>query len=172
MAFEQMIRNILVPTDYSDASLNALESADRLLRSVIKASLQILHVGETDGEYLGPAKLPASDHAREVAEAMAVGILQKHGIDAGTIFQKGSAGPVIVQTAFEKKARPDRYGSAWRFRYARTVYRINRLLCCSNMPTAPYSLYPRAANGPTLKISSSLCAPALDPSGDMNLSKP
>jgi nucleotide-binding universal stress UspA family protein len=103
MAFEQMIRNILVPTDYSDASLNALESAI-VIAQRNQSRLQILHVEETDGAYLGPAKLPASDHAREVAEAMAVGILQKHGIGAGTIFQKGSAGPVIVQTAFEKKA--------------------------------------------------------------------
>ncbi|AXY73344.1 universal stress protein [Paraflavitalea soli] len=103
MALEQMIRNILVPTDYSDASLNALESAIDIARRN-QSLLQILHVEETDGEHLGPVKLPLSDHAREVAEAMAVGILQKHGIGAGAIFQKGFAGPAIVQTAFEKKS--------------------------------------------------------------------
>lgn len=103
MAFEHLIRNILVPTDYSDASLNALESAVDIARRN-QSRLQILNVGETDGDYLGPAKLPVSDHAHQVAEAMSVGILQKHGIDAGTIFQKGFAGPVIVQTAFEKRS--------------------------------------------------------------------
>lgn len=103
MAFEQMIKNILVPTDYSGASLNALESAVDIAQRN-QSSLQILHVAETDGLYLGPARLPVSDHAHQVAEAMSVGILQKHGIDSGTIFQKGFAGPAIVQTAFEKKA--------------------------------------------------------------------
>lgn len=103
MAFEQMIKNILVPVDYSDASLNALESAIDIARRN-QSRLQILHVEEIDGDYLGPAKLPVSDHAREVAEAMAVGIRQKYGIGAGAIFQKGFAGPAIAQTAFEKKA--------------------------------------------------------------------
>lgn len=98
-----MIKNILVPTDYSDASLNALESAI-FVANRNQSLLQLLHVGETDGEYLGQARLPIPDHSRQVTEAMAGSILQRHGISSETIFQKGFAGPSIVQTAFEKKS--------------------------------------------------------------------
>lgn len=98
-----MIKNILVPTDYSEASLNALESAI-FIANRNHGNLQLLHVGETDGEYLGPLQLPIPEHARQVADAMAGGILQKHGIDSEIIFQQGFAGPTIVRTAFDKKA--------------------------------------------------------------------
>jgi nucleotide-binding universal stress UspA family protein len=97
-----MIKKILVPTDYSEASLNALESAT-IIASHNKCNLQILHVGEVDGEYLAPSQVPLLDHTLEIADAMAGSILQKHGIGSETIFKKGFAGPVIVQTAFEKK---------------------------------------------------------------------
>ncbi len=98
-----MIKKILVPTDYSEASLNALESAT-IIANRNDCNLQILHVGETDGEYLGPSQASTPDHSREVADAMAGSILKKHGIGSETIFRKGFAGPTIVQTAFEKKA--------------------------------------------------------------------
>ena len=98
-----MIKNILVPTDYSEASLNALESAT-VIANRNHCHLQILHVGESDGEYIGHSQTPISEHARQVADAMAGGIVQKYGIASETIFSKGFAGPTIVQTAFEKKA--------------------------------------------------------------------
>lgn len=98
-----MIKNILVPVDYSEASLNALESATFIAHRN-HCHLQILHVGETDGEYLGPVQLPIPEHALQVADAMAGSILQKYGIGSEAIFQQGFAGPTIVKTAFEKKA--------------------------------------------------------------------
>lgn len=101
--FERMIKNILVPTDYSEASLNALESAV-LIAQRNNGHLQILHVGETDTAYLGPEQLSIPEHARQVTEAMSGSIRQKHGFGPEAIFQEGFAGPAIVKTAFDRKA--------------------------------------------------------------------
>lgn len=98
-----VIRNVVVPTDYSEASLNALESAG-FIAGQNNSRLQVIHVQETDELYREQAELPVSDHVRSVADAIAGGVQQKFGIPATASVHSGFAGPAIVRTALGLKA--------------------------------------------------------------------
>lgn len=95
-----MIKKILVPIDYSESSLNALDTAIGIARSN-NALLQILHVAETDLPRAN--KLDETGRSQYVFDAMAGTINQKHGVNTEIIFAEGLAGPVIVRMVYEKK---------------------------------------------------------------------
>lgn len=95
-----MIKKILVPIDYSESSLNALDSAISIAREN-NAFLQILHVSET--EVSKKRGFNHTDRSQFVLDAMAGNILQKHGVCTELIFAEGVAGQVIVRMAYEKK---------------------------------------------------------------------
>lgn len=98
-----MIRNIIVPVDFSEASLNALECAGFIARKQ-NSRVQLLHVQETDETYLDKGSLPMPVHARSVADAVAAGFCQKQGIQPSIVFRTGFAAPTVVKAAFELKA--------------------------------------------------------------------
>jgi nucleotide-binding universal stress UspA family protein len=94
-----MIKKILVPTDYSPASLHALELAITIAVSN-NAGLQILHVN--DAMYAGEEVSP-TDKPTVIRDAMAGKIQSEHGIKTEIIFTEGIVGHVIVKTVFENK---------------------------------------------------------------------
>ena len=94
-----MIKKILVPTDYSRASLNALEFAISIAASN-KACLQILHVNDT--MYAGE-DVPPTEKTSVIRDAMAGSIQNAHGIKTEIIFTEGIVGQAIVKTVFENK---------------------------------------------------------------------
>lgn len=98
-----MIKNIMVPTDYSEASLNALESAGYIARQN-QSHLQVVHIQETDEAYLDQRTPAITDHVRSVADAIAGGIQQKYGIEADAAVHTGFAAPSIVRAAFDQRA--------------------------------------------------------------------
>lgn len=94
-----MIKNILVPTDYSEASLNAFKTAVNI--AVVKnACLHILHVKDV---------LPATEaietkqHAKEIFDAMAGKVAIQHGIKTKVIYANGIVGHTIVNKVVENK---------------------------------------------------------------------
>lgn len=94
------MKKIIVPTDLSKSSLNALEVAINIAVHN-NAIIQILHINDIiDG--VDEGKPPAS--AREIFEAMAETIQLKHGIKIEIIMAEGMVGQVIAKTAFEHKA--------------------------------------------------------------------
>jgi nucleotide-binding universal stress UspA family protein len=97
-----MIHKILVPVDFSEASLNALETAIQIAGNN-KALLQILHVsdGQAQAESTGSADM--LENERHIFDAMAGSILQKHGIKSEILFMEGFVGPTISKTAFLNK---------------------------------------------------------------------
>jgi nucleotide-binding universal stress UspA family protein len=95
-----MINKILVPTDYSKASLNALEFAITVAASN-NARLQILHVNDTIPGM--QATTSTEEIKREIREAMAGNIQRQYGIKTEIIFTEGIVGHAIVKTVFENK---------------------------------------------------------------------
>jgi nucleotide-binding universal stress UspA family protein len=94
-----MIKKILVPVDYSEASLNALESAIYIAEKH-NATLYILHIQDiipdTEASH-------ASGNTKELYSAMAGNLMIKHGLKTNVIFAEGIVGHVIVKTIFETK---------------------------------------------------------------------
>jgi nucleotide-binding universal stress UspA family protein len=97
-----MIHKILVPVDFSESSLNALETAIDIAGKN-KALLQILHVSDAlvHAENTGAADL--LENERQIFDAMAGSMLQKHGVASEILFMEGFVGPTIVKTAFLNK---------------------------------------------------------------------
>src|SRR5687767_8328363 len=90
-----MIHKILVPVDFSESSLNALETAIQIAGNN-KALLQILHV--SDG--LAQAERTYTlENERHIFDAMAGSILQNHGVKSEILFMDGFVGPTIITTA-------------------------------------------------------------------------
>lgn len=94
-----MISNILIPTDYSEASFNALETAIVIAKRN-NAYIQLLHVNDT---VLVPEETYAIKNAHQIGHAIADNIKQRHGIDTKVIFTEGYIGPTIVKLALEIK---------------------------------------------------------------------
>jgi nucleotide-binding universal stress UspA family protein len=95
-----MIKKILVPVDYSEASLNALESAI-YIAEMHNATLHILHIHDI---ILEAEESYSTANANELYNAMAGRLMIKHGLKTNVTFAEGMVGQVIVKTAFEKKA--------------------------------------------------------------------
>jgi nucleotide-binding universal stress UspA family protein len=94
-----MIKNILVPIDYSQASLNAFETAISIA-TANNAQLQILHVNDT---LPGVEESFAPEKTKGIIDAMAGRIYIQHGIQTKVIFAEGISGQIIVKTAWENK---------------------------------------------------------------------
>jgi nucleotide-binding universal stress UspA family protein len=87
-----MITNILIPTDYSEASLNALETAIVIAKRN-KATLQLLHINDT--AYTSEESYIIKN-VNQIGHAIADNIKQRHGIDTTVLFKEGFIGPTIV----------------------------------------------------------------------------
>jgi nucleotide-binding universal stress UspA family protein len=94
-----MITNILIPTDYSEASLNALETAI-IIAKRNDATIHLLHINDT---VLVPEETYAIKNAHQIGHAIADNIKQRHGIDTKVLFNDGFIGPTIVKQALEIK---------------------------------------------------------------------
>ena len=94
-----MIKTILVPTDYSEASRNALETAIAIAEKN-NARLQLLQINDAANRSDEATLISA----KQICHALAEGIRQKNGIQTDVIFAEGYIGPTIVKTAFEVKA--------------------------------------------------------------------
>lgn len=94
-----MIKKILVPVDYSEASLNALESAIYIAEKH-NATLHILHIQDIIPD---TEESHTSGNSKELYSAMAGDLMIKHGLKTNVIFAEGIVGHVIVKTIFEKK---------------------------------------------------------------------
>jgi len=91
--------NILIPTDYSEASFNALETAIVIAKRN-NASLILLHID--DAGYL-PEDTYTIKNASQIGHAIADNIKQRHGIPTSVLFKEGFIGPTIVRMAFDIK---------------------------------------------------------------------
>lgn len=98
-----MIKKILVPTDYSPASLNALDIAIEIARTN-NAALQILQITETNINPLFTRRSAFRKNSQLICDAMAGSIFQKHGVSSEIIFAEGVPGAVIARAVYEKKA--------------------------------------------------------------------
>ncbi|WP_207513900.1 universal stress protein [Longitalea luteola] len=94
-----MIKSILVPTDYSEASLNALKTAIKIAAGN-NATLYILHVKDVIPEAV---IFESKKKAKEVFDAMAGKLSIEHGIQTTIIFADGIVGHTIVNTVAENK---------------------------------------------------------------------
>jgi nucleotide-binding universal stress UspA family protein len=94
-----MIKNILIPTDYSEASFNALETAIVIAKRN-KASLHILHI--EDAAYTLEED-NINKNANQIGHAIADNIQQRHGIHTTVLFRRGFIGPIIVKEALDIK---------------------------------------------------------------------
>jgi nucleotide-binding universal stress UspA family protein len=91
--------NILIPTDYSEASFNALETAIVIAKRN-NASLVLLHIDEAG--YL-PEETYSIKNASQIGNAIADNIKQRHGVNTTVLFKEGFIGPTIVRMAFDIK---------------------------------------------------------------------
>lgn len=94
-----MIKNILIPTDYSEASFNALETAIVIAKRN-NASLQLLHIDEAAFTL---EETYTIKNASQIGHAIADNIKQRHGIHTTVLFKEGYIGPTIVKFALEIK---------------------------------------------------------------------
>ncbi len=97
------IKNILVPIDFSEASLNALATA-ALIAKNNKAKLNILHVEDMSFDFLADEKsMPAtvSIHSSEIISAIANSIHQPGETPPVILRKKGAVAPLIIRTAME-----------------------------------------------------------------------
>ncbi|WP_166437011.1 universal stress protein [Niastella caeni] len=94
-----MITTILVPTDYSEASFNALETAI-IIAKRNNASIHLLHINDTA---LAGEDSYAIKNATQIAHAIADNIKQRHGVETRVLFTDGFVGPTIVKGALEIK---------------------------------------------------------------------
>jgi nucleotide-binding universal stress UspA family protein len=95
-----MITNILIPTDYSEASFNALETAI-IIAKRNKASLHLLHIDDT--AYTSEES-NATKNASQIGHAIAENVKQRHDVDTSVLILDGFIGPTIVKKALEIKA--------------------------------------------------------------------
>lgn len=94
-----MIKKILVPVDYSESSLNALESAIFIAQRH-NAIVHILHIRDITIE---ANEWQTPDPAKEFYNAIAGNVVTKHGLKTNITFAEGLVGHVIIKTVFEMK---------------------------------------------------------------------
>lgn len=126
-----MINKILVPTDYSKASTNALEFALTIAASN-NACLQILHVNDNVSEFDDNS---STEKSKLIRGAMAGNFHQSHGVKTEIIFTEGIVGHAIVKTIFENKIDLVIMGSHGKAGYrdlfigSNSYYTIKRATC-------------------------------------------
>lgn len=99
-------RNILVPVDLSEASLNALDAAASLAQRT-QAQLIILNVEDDSLDFLKeemPVLHSVSDHSIDVVSALANAIQHKTDYKPEVIRVKGAVAAMILQKAMEHQA--------------------------------------------------------------------
>ncbi len=110
--YELAIRNILVPTDFSDASLNAMDTAVAMAQRH-DARLTLLHVVNQSLMMYGPYEmLPINPHSfdifhnagAEMLSELADKLTAKHGIEADTVVSSGFVPTEICKAAGQKSA--------------------------------------------------------------------
>ncbi len=103
-----IIRNILVPVDFSETSLNALETALTIARRH-QSTVQILHVIDNTFDFTlaGDGYNTSSnflDNSSDILQALAGSIYQKHQIMPAVISEEGHVSNCIVKNAITQKA--------------------------------------------------------------------
>lgn len=94
-----MIKRILVPIDYSEASINAFETAVNIAERN-SALLYILHVRDTISN---EEESYPKEKINGVSDAMAGRMLIQRGVQLKVIFAEGLVGHVIIKTIQENK---------------------------------------------------------------------
>lgn len=94
-----MIKNILVPIDYSECSLNALNTAISVAESN-NAILHILHVKDVVQDLEGSN---VKERSLKIMDIMGGQILIQHGIQSKIVFAEGIVGHTIVNTITDNK---------------------------------------------------------------------
>lgn len=94
-----MITNILIPTDYSEASFNALETAIVIAKRN-NACIHLLYINDTA---IVPEDTYALKNAHQIGYAIADNIKQRHGVMTNVLFADGFIGPTIIKQANEIK---------------------------------------------------------------------
>jgi nucleotide-binding universal stress UspA family protein len=90
-----MIKNILLAIDYSEASLNALETSIAIAQTNA-AVLQIIYINDA---VFGTEETNNLKNARQITYAMADNIIKRHGVQTKVILTEGYIGPTIVKNA-------------------------------------------------------------------------
>jgi nucleotide-binding universal stress UspA family protein len=94
-----MIKNVLVPIDYSEASLNALDTAIHIA-ACNNAFLKVLHVNDTmyrDEEPDGKGV------TKEMCDIIAQRVFAQYNARSKTIFAEGIVGHAIINAVLENK---------------------------------------------------------------------
>lgn len=94
-----MIRNILVPVDLSESSLNALDTAVAIAKKH-KASIQILHIEENilnHADEAVPTFLNTISNSSDILAALASTIYYTHNIRPKIVFEEGNVSDTIIE---------------------------------------------------------------------------
>lgn len=99
------LKNILVPVDFSETSLNAIETAIALAK-LHDARLQLLHVVDTSFDFILPSDSYVSMHSisensADILQALAGSIAQKHKITPKTTLAEGFVYTSIVKESLQ-----------------------------------------------------------------------
>lgn len=92
-----MIKNILVPVDYSKASINALDTAVSIAAGN-NAAIHLLHVKDV---VPGAEEHYPKENYKKVFDAMAGRIMIEYGVPSKIIFTEGIVGHTIINTVLE-----------------------------------------------------------------------
>ena len=102
------LNNILIPLDFSEASLNALETAAAIAQ-LHGAKLQLLHVNDTsydflsaDSQYTGINIMPETSN--DIIIALASKVQKDNNIQTEVILLEGNVSNAIVKTAWINSA--------------------------------------------------------------------
>src|SRR5690242_18114474 len=94
-----MIKNVLVPLDYSKPSLNALETAVHIAVGS-KANLHLLHVND---KLPGKEEIGFKEKTNDICNAIASRVLAKNGLQPKLLLKEGIVGHTIVEMALDHK---------------------------------------------------------------------
>jgi len=94
-----MIKNILIAIDYSECSLNALNTAINIAERN-SAILHVLHITDVLQSLEG---LHKREKSQKIIDIMGGKLLAQHGVQSKVIFAEGIVGHTIVNTIIENK---------------------------------------------------------------------
>jgi len=94
-----MIKNVLVPIDYSEASLNALDTAIHIA-AINNASLKIFHVNDT---MAGSEAPHVEAKTKVIFDTIAPKVLARYNVKSTTVSAEGIVGHAIINAVLEYK---------------------------------------------------------------------